>query len=404
MNRFTSFAVFLYSAISLIVPSGFSVGSGLLVLGSVVLLERRRRAPLSREDRALIAVFLFYFAVSVGMNLLHHEIVKEYDLPLRFLLAVPALLLLRAYPPAPGFFWGGLAVGGMLAGLFAGYQNLGLHIERAGGHTNPIQYGNISFIIGMLSLAGIGWALRQDRSRSWIVALTIGGVMGLLGSLFTGSRGSWMAFPFCLLALYACYGGEIEKRHVWRIVGVVLAAAIVVFAVPRTGVRERAELAWREAAMYMKNKNAETSIGTRMEMWRTGYLAAADSPLLGMGKAGFVAWESAQIDAGRIDPFMRENNHVYNEWLDAVVKRGLPGLAALLLLYFVPLRYFFRRFRSGAERARPYAVGGIILIINYICFGFSQVFMAHNTGVMTLGFTTVILWALLRAEEERSAR
>jgi O-antigen ligase len=404
MNGFTSFAVFLYSAISLIVPSGFSIGSGLLVLGSIVLLGKKHRcAVLSKEDRILIGVFLFYFAVSVAMNLLHREIGKEYDLPLRFLLVVPALLLLRAYPPAPAYFWGGLGVGGILSGLYAGWQNLGLDLDRAGGHTNPIQYGNISFIIGMLSLTGIAWAMRQKNARTWMVFLAIGGLLGLAGSLFTGSRGSWAGLPFCLPVLYVCYGSEVDKRHVWRVCAVALAIVAVVFLIPRSGVRERAELAFKEAGMYMKSKNAETSIGTRMEMWRTGFLAVEDSPLLGLGKGGFVKWESSQIDAGRVDPFMRGNNHVYNEWLDATVKRGLPGLMALLLLYFVPLWFFVAALKSADGRAKSYAVGGIVLIANYIGFGFSQVFLAHNTGVMTFAFTTVILWSLLREEQRQVA-
>jgi len=72
MNRFTSFAVFLYSAISLVIPSGYSVGAGLLVLGSLVLLKKRD-LTLSRDDLRLMAVFFFYFLVSICMNVLHAE-------------------------------------------------------------------------------------------------------------------------------------------------------------------------------------------------------------------------------------------------------------------------------------------------------------------------------------------
>jgi len=403
MNRFTSFAVFLYSAISLIVPSGFSIGSGFLVLGSLVLL-RKRSVPLDKEDKLIMAVFFFYFLVSVGMNLLHGEIIKEYDLPLRFLLAIPALMLLRAFPPSPAFFWAGLGVGGILAGLFAGWQNLFILHARAGGHTNQIQYGNISFIIGILCLVGLGWAIAQKNSKKWIIFLSCGFVLGLLGSLFTGSRGSWVGLPFCLYIMYRCYGGEVSKRYVWGGIALVVVAVAVAYAIPRTQLKARTELAISESITYMKVRNAETSIGTRMEMWRAGTMAALERPILGWGKAGFVEWESAAIDAGRVHPFMRENNHVYNEWLDAEVKRGFLGLIALLALYVVSMRLFIVRLKTAGRSAKPYAIGGIMLFVNYICFGFSQVFLAHNTGVMTLAFTTVILWSLLRAEEQKDTQ
>jgi O-antigen ligase len=401
MNRYTSFAVFLYSAISLIVPSGFSVGAGLLVLGSLVLL-RDRAVVLSREDRLVVAVFAFYFVVAVAMNLLHGEIIKEYDQPLRFLLAIPALLLLRAYPPAPAMFWSGLIIGGILAGLYTGWQYLIVNTDplvRAGGHTNPIQYGNISSIIGMLCLAGLGWAMQQERRVYWVALLLGGFVMGMLGSLFTGSRGSWVGLPFCLWILYRAYGGEVRKRYVLGGFTAVVLAVALAYAIPRTAVKERVHAAINETMSYLQTRNADSSLGTRLEMWRVGYLAAAERPVLGWGKSGFVKWESAQISAGRIDPLMEGNNHVYNEWFDAVVKRGLAGLIALLALYGVPLWLFRKHAKAASRRARPYAVAGMMLITNYICFGFSQVFLAHNTGVMTLAFSLVILWGLLRAED-----
>jgi O-antigen ligase len=401
MNKFTSVAVFLYSAISLIVPSGFSVGSGLLVLGSIVLLRKRGVLSLDREDRHLMAVFFIYFLVSTGMNVLHGEIIREYDLPVRFLLAIPALLLLRAYPPSPAFFWAGLGIGGILAGLYTGWQNLFVLHTRAGGHTNPIQYGNISFIIGMLCLAGLGWAMLQQRARYWIWFLLCGFVMGMLGSLFTGSRGSWIGLPFCLYILYRCYGAEFGRRYVWGGIAGVVLAIVVVFAIPRTEVRMRAELAVSESIEYLKTRNANSSIGARMELWRVGVRAAAEHPLLGWGKAGFVAWENREMADGRVDPHISGFDHVHQEWLDALAKRGVLGLIVLLVLYALPLRLFSTFVRTAGKRARPYAIAGVLLFVNYICFGFSQVFLSHNSGVMTLAFTTVILWGLLRAEASK---
>jgi O-antigen ligase len=400
MNRFTSFAVFLYSAISLVIPSGYSVGAGLLVLGSLVLLKKRD-LTLSRDDLRLMAVFFFYFLVSICMNVLHAESFREYDLPFRFLLAIPALLLLRAYPPAPVFFWSGLAVGAIAAGLFAGWQNLTLHGMRAGGHTNPIQYGNVSSILGILCLVGLDWGRRQRKTVLWTVVLLSGFVMGMLGSMFTGSRGSWVGFPFCLVVLFRCYYTDLGRRYIYAGIASVVVAIAVAYAIPRTELQARTKLAINEGVTYLKIRNAETSIGTRIEMWRAGAMAATERPWLGWGKAGFVAWEAAAIDAGRVHPFMRNNNHVYNEWLDAQVKRGVFGLIALLALYAVPIYMFVAQLKLVGARAKPYAIAGIMIFINYIFFGFSQVILTNNTGVMTLAFSTAILWALLRGEAEK---
>jgi O-antigen ligase len=395
MTRYTSFAVFIFSAIALIVPSGFSFGAALLLIGSVTLLKTGNSAHLNKEDRMVVAVLLFYFLVFVALNLLHGEGIKEYDLPLRFLYAVPALLLLRAYPPAPAFYWAGLIVGGILAGCFAGWQVLFLGAERAGGYTNQIQYGDISFIIGILCLAGFGWAAEQRKATQWIYSLVAGAVFGILGALLTGSRGSWIGLPVCLCVLFYC-ANKFSKKYLSGAICLLAVCFGIIYFTPGTGFKARAEAAGKEAQEYLHEKNAVTSIGVRMEMWRTALLVIPERPWLGWGKTGFVAHESALIKEGKVDPFMKDNNHVYNEWLDAMVKRGLPGLIALLALYFVPLAFFVRYLRQGNAMQRPYALGGILLIVCYISFGFSQVFMAHNMGVMTLGFMLVILWGLLR--------
>ena len=399
MIGYTSLAVFLFFAISLIIPSGFSVGATALLLGGLALFRRNVRLQLDREDQLLIAVLLFYFVVAVIMNLIHGEIIKEYDLPLRFLLAIPSLMVLRLYPPSPRYFWMGLAIGGILAGLFTGWQNLFIIHGRAGGHTNSIQYGNISFIMGIFCLVGLGWAKEQFRAKSWMLLLILGAVMGMLGSMFTGSRGSWVALPICLYLLYRCYGGTISKRYLLSVISALVVICAVIYMIPRTEVKVRAQLAFTEAQDYMRTRNAGSSIGTRMEMWHAGALAAEERPLLGWGKAGFVVRETELINEGKVSPLMQDNNHVYNEWLDAIVKRGVPGLLALLALYLVPLYLFSKYIKHGSAAQKPYALCGLMLIVCYIGFGFSQVFMAHNTGVMTLGFTMVILWGLLKAQE-----
>ncbi|MFS2116402.1 hypothetical protein [Herbaspirillum frisingense] len=100
MPTYTSLAVFLLSAISLVIASGFSLGAGMLVLGATVLLRPASpRLRLAAPDYLFIAALGFYFLLHVALNLIHHAPGREYDAPLRFLLAIPALLLLCTFPP-----------------------------------------------------------------------------------------------------------------------------------------------------------------------------------------------------------------------------------------------------------------------------------------------------------------
>lgn len=408
INQYVSFSVFLFLAIALIAPSGFSIGASLLMLGSIIFFQKNAFTILNTEDLLLIITFLFYFCVAINANFLHNEFIKEYDLPLRFLLIIPILILLRTHPPSPSYFWAGLAIGGILAGCFISWQAFSYpSIIRPGGHTNPIQYGNISFIIGVLCFIGVSWSFKQKYKTLWITFLLFSGCMAMIGSLLTRSRGSWIGLPLCLYLLYIHYKSLIHKYYMLASLMIIAIVIGIIIQIPQTQVKFRTKLAIQEAILYLHTRNADTSIGTRMEMWRNGWRAFMKKPFLGWGKNGFVQWETSEIKAGHISSFMQDKNHVYNEWLDAAVKRGLLGLISLLILYIVPLYLFIQRLRKHRKNAKYFSVqlytmSGLLLILNYMGFGLSQVFLSHNIGVMMFIFLLSIIWSLVQTEEKGS--
>lgn len=396
MNMFTSVGVFLFSAIALVVRSGFSLGAALLLLGSVVLLRPGApRFPLNREDRLLLASLIIYFGVNTVLNVYHGATFSEYDPPVRFLLAVPALLLLLAFPPRAEAFWSGLAVGGMGAGVYTGVQFLFFNELRAGGTTNPIQYGNISMLFGILCLCGLSWGRHQPRPRVWITALGCGAALGIAGALFTGSRGSWIALPLCLLiAIRFC--GATGKRLV--VIGTIAACAIVaiLWMVPESQFKARTEMAVTETDSYINTGETDTSVGARLEMWRIGLIMLPQHWLAGWGKQGMIRHKAEMVQQGLAAPSVSDHTHLHNEYLDALVKRGLLGLMALLGLFLTPLVLFFRHLRHHDRIVRDYALAGTLLMVCYLTFGLTQSFMTHNNGVMVLAFMTAMLWANIR--------
>jgi O-antigen ligase len=395
MAGYTSFAVFLFFAIALIIPSGFSVGPVLLLLGSFVLLRKHPRT-LDQQDRRMIVVLAAYFLLSWLINLIQGTGIREYDGPMRFALAIPPLLLLLEYPPSASAIWSGLALGGIGSGVFSGWQALMLAHERSEGFTNPIQYGNISFLLGILCLAGFGWARTQRRARLWNALLAAGGILGILGSVFTGSRGSWLGLPFCLVVLFIYYAPSLKKRHLATGAIAVAAGLTALYAIPRTDVKARIELAVSEANGYAEKHNANTSTGARLEMWRAGVMLIKEKPILGWSKQGYMDRVQVLIKEGKVAPVTGQHSHLHNEYIDAWVKHGIVGLVAVFILFFGPLALFFQQYRHGSEAARPYAVAGIMLSMCYITFGLTQAFLTHINGVMLYAFTLAILWAAAR--------
>lgn len=403
MRVYTSVSVFLFSALALIAPSGYAVGALLLLAGSVTLLNRGSLKP-DREDKLLTLLFFSYFAVHVALNVVHGARGTEYDAPVRFLLVIPVVLLLRRTAPFVACFWGGLAVGAIAAGSYAAWEIMVLELDRVGGNTNPIQYGNIALLLGLLSLAGMAWARQQQRAGLWSAFLLAGAAMGIAGSLFTGSRGSWLALPVAFAIMAYCYRGAITKGQFLAAMTVTVAALVAATAV--TDLTARIQLAYTEASGYLHARkpqvsdDANNSVGARLEMWRMGWMLIPEHPLLGWGKKGYMQEAARLADTGVVHPVVTEHAHLHNGYLDATVKRGILGLISLLTLYVCLLALFARHVKRASISAKPYAVAGLLLPACYMTFDLTQAFLTHINGVMMLTFLTAMIWALLRHQEQ----
>lgn len=398
---YTSLAVFLLGAIALVVPSGYSVGAVLLLLGSVWLLVVRPALGLTRQDWLVIAALGAYAAVGMIEAWLDGQGSRGLDKPARFLLAVPALLLARAYPPRLAWMWSGLALGAIAAGSWAGWQKLVEGVGRAGGFTYVIQFGNLSMLMGVLCLAGLGWAHVQQRRLPWLLLLGLGALFGILGSLFSGSRGGWVGFPLVLLVLYRGYGRQLSRRFKLAALLAILVGVVLVYAIPQAGVQARVHAAFSDIARYVSGESRTSSLGARFEMWKGATQLIAERPLQGWGDNGYQAGMQRLADEGVIHPEVTVYGHAHNEFIDAFAKRGVMGLVVLLALYLVPMRLFARGFRINDLEHRSVAVAGVLLSVAYIDFGLSQVFMAHNSGVMMYAFWLAVLWGTFRSMANR---
>jgi O-antigen ligase len=394
VRLYTSGSALLFGSLSLVAPSGYSLGAVLLLLGGLSLPLIRPSLSLNRQDWLVMGVMALYALTLILMAWLNGDGTREFDRPSRFLLAIPALLLIIAYPPRLAFLWSGLAVGAITAGSWAFWQKIVEESDRAQGYTHVIQFGNLSMLMGVLCLAGLGWATIQRHRNVWVCFLLLGSMGGILGSLFSGSRGGWIGFPIVLWVLYRAYGSHLAPRLKVLALAVVVVGALIVYAVPQIGVQGRIHQAFTDVSLYVSGESRTSSVGARFEMWKgAGYLIA-DKPVLGWGENGYKQQMEVLANEGVVDSGILVYGHAHNEFIDAFAKRGILGVIVLLTLYLIPLRLFARHFSEPDLTKRSIAVAGVLLPVTYIDFGLTQVFLSHNSGVMMYAFLLAILWGV----------
>lgn len=404
-DHLSSLAAFAVPGFALWLQSGYSYGAVLLLMGALLTLHRW---PREQRDAFTwwFAATMLAMAVIWAAQADPAEHFGRADRPAKFVLGAICLLYVCVYPPRPRALLAGLVVGSLGAGAIAIWQMYGLHAERAWGHTNAIQYGNLALCLAtMLALyAGAVWSQLGKFARLLCV---LGVAAGLDASVLSQSRGGWLALALAMPLLMGWLMAR--RRRVFRSVSLGIVAMVLLLAAANSGVlKERWDRMEQEVQVYDQRGDAASSVGQRLEHWRFAWDAARERPLLGWGFAGYMSEKAKRAGEGTYHSSIVEYKFVHNEFLDQWVKLGITGPAMLLLLYGIPLamfmplasrmRFYGRDAMLGAH-ALALRLCGTCVPVLYIGFGLTQVFFAHNSGIMFYLFMLMLLWAALQAVE-----
>ena len=399
LSIFSSVCVFLTFSLSLVVPGGYSYGPALLLSASFLFSYK---VACSVKIDALGKIIFFSFALyflNLAFDIVYHDMpLREYDRPSRLLFALGVMFFLLKYPPKVEYFWSGLALGALFSGLLAFWQKFFLGIGRPPLHMSAIQFGNLAMLLGLL--CSVGAISKVKDSEILRLLLVVGGGFGVLASLLSGSRGGWIGFPVIVIFVVSSYVDS-KTRALKLIILPLIALIALVMMVPQLGVKDRLEMAVFDVQQYFDEHKTNTSVGTRLELWRAGLIMFPDKPFLGWGEEGYSAEKARLADEGVVASSIRYNSHLHNDFMDALVVRGSIGFLVLLLFYLLPLAKIFSLLDDCCnEKAKPYLVSMAVVIFCYIDFGLTQVFWSHNSGAMFYSFLMVFLYVFYLKEKK----
>ncbi len=410
-EQLNSAAAFAVPGLALWLASGYSYGAVLLLIGAVCTLHRW---PRERQQilTGWLAVCMFAMALMWVAMADPSENLGKWDRPAKFILAIPCLLYTVVFPPRPKAFFWGLVVGCIGAGAIAMWQVYGLHEWRASGRTNAIQYGNLALLLAVMLAVYVAAVHKQLNGGEKVLAV-IAVVAGMDASVLSLSRGGWLALlasmPFALLLLYWN-----RRRLFWRVVVGLMIAVGLMSVLNRGMLATRWDEMTSEIRVYETTRNASTSVGQRLEHWRFAIDAGLEKPVLGWGFGGYMEEKQKRVSEGRYQPAILEYKFVHNELLDVFVKTGLVGVCVLLWFYFLPLWMFWptrKRMQmfdgaDPAQRRKMLALRmcGVCVPVLYMGFGLTQVFFAHNSGIMFYLFSIILLWSMVQGHERTGQR
>ncbi|WP_165840124.1 O-antigen ligase family protein [Motiliproteus coralliicola] len=363
-----------------------------------MLLTRHNRGIKLNQDEKLLLVTMCIYPLAVLINMLVHQNtdLADFDIASRFLLVLPIFFAVRRFGASKRWFYAGLFIGAIGAGCFGYYQKYILNHIVANGHVHKISFGDLSLMLGVLSLT---YCIKpqpgHSRHKLLILLSIIAFGFGVMGSITSGTRGGWIAIPI-MLWLIMREAIEFKPLRFGLYAGFIVAT-IGIYQSNQL-VKLKVDRAVNDTIGYFSEDNhIKGSAGTRLEMWRAAGIMFQQSPAFGVGE-GEYRNSVKQLIKQKLVANNIGYGHAHNEVMNTLAELGLIGLAALLLFYSLLLRFFYRMRSTDLQLA----TAGLLLVFGYIDFGLTQAMLSHNITTIFLVTLVVALAGWLSHIRRRS--
>ncbi len=400
--------LFLFPILSLSVRHWLSGAFSMIALLSLFFAwPLLKQNPLRREEKILFAIFGFYFfSILLSSTLTgwsessYHRLGTE----MKYLVFFPFYLYIRQYPSAWRALILAIPLGGIVLGVQALYDVYISSIAQANGIYGPIIFGDLSVLLAMFSLI---FALTK-KNKFWVGVNLLAAVLALLAVIYTGSRNAWLAAIVSLIILPFLIG---TRTTFWRVGSgymAILVVAVVMISSTPTSIKSRFGVATDEFRSYFhhdlsteKTNLGGTSVGIRLEMWRSALMIIKQHPLFGVGPGNMGVEMNALVKKGEApeavyrDPAGIRGVHVHSAYFEVMGTQGIIGLTALLLMLFYPLYVFVH----NKQYDRRIASLGIILMSGFMIFSLTEIpFIHDNFSSIFLTFLSVFFAWIMHAK------
>lgn len=340
----------------------------------------------------VVAMLSLSIAIFISQSAHQSYTGHPHDAASRFWLAIPIFLLLQrlhlnvfatlqiAFPVA--------AITGFL--LASNYAEEGARWRLS--TMDAIHFGDFEMMLGVLSLLSIGW-FGKDKIPLRVLKL-LGFAMGLAASLASESRGGWLAMPLFIAIFFYSKAVKMSARLIAvMILCLVMLLTSLYFFNAQFSQRVKGSLV--EVTSFYQNDASFNSLSNRSRLFKAALEIFLRHPIVGVGPEGFALEMQPLVETGELTPLdaVYGRGEVHNDILSKTAGMGIFGLIAILAIYFVPLRLFWRATKSTVSHVRHSGILGITFVSGFFVFGLTLEVLNLTMAAAFYSFTVAVLLA-----------
>lgn len=370
-----------------------------------------RKSLFSSWEKAIMGVFVFYFAFVFLMNVAYNlyndiSILKiDVDNELRMLAFLPIYYLFVISKPQKETIWFSVIFGAITSGIYALIISLFSGFSsRVVGPYNPILFGCVSLALSFMSLYSYRYF---DQEKKKLIFLPIlGFACGLLATFLSGTRGAVIAIPFLVVIIIFYMRPYLRTYNLKILLGAIGGACIfLLFLFPNTHMAERFERGIEGAKVYISNPDCfecvEQYETIYLRLWMEAFVIIKNNPLTGVGPDGYRKAVTERVEKEQIAPGIEKFKTPHNMYLMMLSSYGAGGLLVLVVFFMVPLIglvYTIKKY-GGNSYSRDIAYCGLSLIVGYMVFSLTESLLNRNLPV---AFYVIMLAAVLSVTRKSS--
>jgi O-antigen ligase len=256
-------------------------------------------------------------------------------------------------------------------------------------HVHHIWFSNLN-ALGLYAAAAFLIFSWRDLTRGSKVFLYIFLALAVLCVLLSTSRTAW--FGILLTSLVMAFLIGKNRKIFFLSVGVVAAICLSAYLfIPF--VQERIHMIGSDISNFEVGRVLTSSLGERFLMWKAALQMFLSNPLTGVGSGDYVPTMVAYVNSGRFPNFLLEFNQPHNMYLFALATNGLPGLIALLYVFYRILKFALPVGQMGkgdsvGEKEKLFAFLAAATAVHYSIAGLTDSFFSIQ--ILRYAFAFVI--------------
>lgn len=149
---------------------------------------------------------------------------------------------------------------------------------------------------------------------------------------------------------------------------------------------------------------ADTSVGHRLELWRSAWIIFLQHPVFGAGFGSFQEKVDDLIQQGRVARFVQDYDHPHNDYLNALSSSGIVGLVILLGILVVPAWHYSRSMRCGSRALRAISMAGLFTVMGFAIYALTDTIFLHSMMITWYVVYMALFYALLDAQARKLAK